>query len=71
MTICDKMKDKKPQYNIKRKAAKKKALSSRKIDKNKYLRGEEMLPSDQSRIIEQTKFTYPFGKAFEKRIKTI
>ena len=51
MTICDKMKDKKPQYNIKRKAAKKPALSSGKIDKNKYLRGEEMFPSDQSRII--------------------
>ena len=51
MTICDKMKDKNPQYNIKRKAAKNPALSSGKIDKNKYLRGEEMFPSDQSRII--------------------
>ena len=29
-----------------------------------------MLPSDQSRIIEQAKFTYSlFGKAFEKQIK--
>ena len=29
-------------------------------------------PSDQSRIIEQAKFTYfPLGKAFEKQIKTI
>ena len=31
-----------------------------------------MLPSDQSRIIEQTKFTYySLGKAFEKHTKTI
>ena len=28
---------------------------------------KEILPSDQSRIIEQAKFTYfPIGKAFEK-----
>ena len=30
------------------------------------------MPSDQSRIKKQAKFTYsPFGKAFEKQIKTI
>ena len=41
-----------------------------KIDK--YLIGEEILPSDKSRIIEQTKLTYsPLSKAFEKQIKTI
>ena len=29
---------------------------------------EEILPSDQSRIIVQTKFTYsPLGKAFENK----
>ena len=46
---------------------------SGKIDKHEYLTGEEILPSDQSRIIiEQLKFTYsPLGKAFEKQIKTI
>ena len=45
---------------------------SGKIDKYKYLTDEEILPSDQSRIIEQAKFTYyPLGKAFEKQIKTI
>ena len=38
--------------------------------KYEYLAGEEILPSDQSRIIEQVKFTYyPSGKAFEKQIK--
>ena len=31
-----------------------------------------MLPSDQSRIIEQASFTYsPLGQAFEKQIKTV
>ena len=30
------------------------------------------MPSDQSRIIEQARFTYsPLSKAFEKQIKTI
>ena len=34
---------------------------------NEYLTGEEILPSDQSRITEQAKFTYsPLGKAFGK-----
>ena len=48
------------------------ALSSSKIDKYEYLTGEEILPSDQSRIIEQAKFIYSlFGKGFEKRAKTI
>ena len=52
MTIDDKIKDKKLQYDINREAAKISALSSRKIDKYEYLRGEETLPSDQSRIKE-------------------
>ena len=40
------------------------------IDKYEYLTGEEILPSNQQRIIEQAKFTYyPLGKAFEKQIK--
>ena len=47
-------------------------MSSIKIDKYEYLSGEEILPSDQSRIIEQAMFTYsPLGKAFEKETKTI
>ena len=71
MTINDKTKDEK-QYDINRKAAKKSKLSSGKIDKYEYRTGEEILPSDRSRIIEQAKFTYSsLGKAFEKQIKTI
>ena len=39
---------------------------------SKYLTGEEVLLSDQSRIIEQVKSTYsPLDKTFEKQIKTI
>ena len=45
-------------YNmiLKKKAAEISALSSRKIDKYKYLTGKETLPSNQQPIIEQTKF---------------
>ena len=61
--------DEKLEYHVYREAAKIQLLSG-KIDEYEYLIGEEMLPSDQSRMIEQTKFTYyPLGKAFEKRIK--
>ena len=72
MTIEDQIKDEKLQYDINREAAKISALSSGKIDKYEYLTGEEILPSNQQQIIQQTKFTYsPLGKAFEKQIKTI
>ena len=58
--------------DIKREAAKTSALSSGKIDKYEYLTGDEILPSDQSRIIEQAKFTYsPLSKTFEKQVKKI
>ena len=52
MTIDDKIKDEKLQYEITREAAKVSALSLGKIDKYKYLTGEEILPYDQSRIME-------------------
>ena len=55
MTIDDKIKDEKLQYDINMEVAKISALSSGKIDKYKYLTGEEILPSDQSRIIGQAK----------------
>ena len=72
MTIDDQIRDKKLQYNINRETAKISALSSNKIGQYEYLAGEEILPSNQKQIIEQTKFTYsPLGKAFEKQIKTI
>ena len=72
MTIDDKIKDEKLQYDFKREAAKMSAILCGKIGKYDYLTGEEIIPSDQSRITEQAKFTYcPLGKAFERQVKTI
>ena len=72
MTIDDRIRDEKLQYAIHREVAKTSALSSGKIDKYEYFTGEEILPSDQSRITQQAKFTYSYlGKAFENQIKTI
>ena len=72
MAVDDKIRDEKVQYDINREAAKISALSSGKIDKYEFLKGEEILPFDQSRITEQAKFTYsPLGETFEKQIKTI
>ena len=72
MAIDDKIKAEKLQYDIRKEVAKIPALSSSKIDKYEYLTGEEILPSDQRRVIEQAKFSYfPLGKAFEKQTKTI
>ena len=45
-------------YDINREATKISVLLSGKIDKYDYLIGEEILPSDQRRVIEQAKFTY-------------
>ena len=68
MTIDDRIRDKKLQYDINREAAKILALSSGKIDKHEYFKGEEILPSNWNQVIEQYKFTYsPRGKAFEKQ----
>ena len=72
MTTDDKIKDEKLQYNINREAAKISALSSGKIDKYEFLTDEEILPSDQSRIIERANFIFsPLRKAFEKQAKAI
>ena len=51
MTNGDKIKDKKLQYDKKR-SKKISTLSLGKIDKYEYLAGEEVLPSNQSEIIE-------------------
>ena len=71
MTIEDQIKDEKLQYDINIETAKIPASSSGKIDKYEYLTGEEILPSNQQKIIEQAKFTYYLlGKAFKKQTKT-
>ena len=72
MTIHDKIRDEKPRYDINREAAKVSALSSGKINKYECLTGEEILPSDQRRVIEQANFTYsPSVKTLEKQTKAI
>ena len=72
MTIEDQIKDEKLQYDINREAAKISALSSGKLDKYEYLTGEEIVPSNQQKIIQQATFNYsPLGKAIEKQRKTI
>ena len=58
MTIDDKIRDEKLQCDINRETARISASTSGKTDKYEYLTGQEILPSDQSRIIEQAKFTY-------------
>ena len=71
MTVNEKIKDKKLQYDINREAAKVSGLSAGKIDEHEYLTDEEILLYDQSKIIEQANFIYsPLGKAFEKEMKT-
>ena len=59
--------------HINREAAKTSALSYGKISKYKYLAGEEILPSNRRKIIEQAKFAYsslekPLEKQTEQRV---
>ena len=70
MTIDDKIRDEKLQYDINRESVKISALSSSKIDKYEHLTCKEIIPSSRYQTIEQTKFTYsPLGKALEKQTK--
>ena len=65
MKTDDKIRGEEVQYDINGEAAKISALSSGKMKKYEFLTGEKILSSDQSRIIEEAKFTYsPLGKAF-------
>ena len=57
MTINDQIRNEELQYDIDREAAKISVLSSGKIHKYEYLTGEDILPSNQQKIIEQAKFT--------------
>ena len=57
MTVYDKIRDEKLQYDIISEAAKILALLSGKIDKDEYLTGEE-ISYNQKQITEQAKFAY-------------
>ena len=58
MTIHAKIRDEKLQYDISKKAAKISAFLSRKTNKYEHVTDEEILPSHQSKMIEQAKFIY-------------
>ena len=61
MTIDDKIRDERLQYNINKEAAKTSALSCGKIDQCECL-------NNKWHISEQAKFSYsPLGKAFRKK----
>ena len=58
MTVDDKIRNEKLQYDINREASKILALLSGKIDKDEYLTREEISPYNQRQITEQAKFAY-------------
>ena len=71
MRIDCKIWDEKLQYNTNREVAKISTLSSSKSNKCEYLTGKEILPPNQSRVIEPAKFTYScFARASEKELRT-
>ena len=71
MTVNDKIRDEKLQYNINREVAKISPLASGKIGKHEYLTGEQILPSDQRRVLEEAAFPYSLlGKSWEKQRTT-
>ena len=58
--------------DINREAAKISAFISGKIDKQEYLTGEEILPSNRNQTIEQAKFAFcPLGKVLEEQEEKI
>ena len=68
MKIDDKIRDKKLQYDINRKAAK--IPASGKIDKHEDFTGKKILPPHQKRVTKQAEFIYsPLGKDLEKQKK--
>ena len=71
MKIYDKVRDKKLLYDMNIEVRKISGLLSGKIDKYEYFTGEEILPSDQSRMIEQVKFTYSLLVKASKKRKAI
>ena len=70
MRTDDKVRDETLQYDVTRDTPNISEISSGKIDKYEYITGQEILPPDQSRMLEQAKFTcYLLGKELKKQIK--
>ena len=70
MTIDHEIRDEILKFDINREAAKLSALSSGTIDKYEYLTDEEILPSDQKRLIEKLGLLISL-KALEKKRKQL
>ena len=71
MTIGDKIRDEKLQYDINREATKVSALLSVKTDEHDCLTGKEILLPLQRRVLEQADFIHsPLEKTLEKQAKT-
>ena len=67
MTIDDKIRDEKLQYDISTTTAKRSELLSGTIDKYEHLNYEEILPPQKYSILQEVKFSDSFlGKEFEK-----
>ena len=65
MRIDNKIRDENLQYYVNREAANKLDLSPRKVVTYEYLTGEEILPLDHRRVIEQAKvYLSSFRKGF-------
>ena len=73
MEIDCKTREEKLQHDINREAAKISVFLSGKTDKYQSLTGEQILPSDQGRVIEQAYiislqvYIFSFRKSFRKR----
>ena len=66
--LHDKIKSDKPQYDLGRQAAKISALSSKNLEKYKYLTGEDL--GYKPDVIQRKKFEYsPLGEVFNKVFK--
>ena len=71
MTIDDKIRDEKIQYDISRKVSKISAVLSNKSNQYEYLTGEKKLHSHLKQQIQQAKFTYSsLVKASKKQKRT-
>ena len=66
--LDDKIKSNQTQYDLDKEAVKIFALSSKELEKYKYLTSEDL--GHKSRVVEQAKFEYsPLGKVFNKGLE--
>ena len=66
MKIDEKIRNENLQYDINREDAEISALSSKTIDEYEYFTGEEILPSDQRRMIASSICLLSFRESFKR-----